>query len=101
MVFVGSAEHTLGPIHMNEILEEKDMPMRYIGYSVAMRREAGSHGKDTRGILRQHQFDKAEMESFSLPEDSYREQDFFVSIQEYILRKLGIPYQVVSVCTGD
>lgn len=101
MVFVGSAEHTLGPLHMDEILNEDDLPKRYIGYSVAMRREAGSYGKDTKGILRQHQFDKAEMETFCLPENSYKEQDLLVGIQEYILRKLKIPHQVVAVCTGD
>ncbi|MCL4278456.1 MAG: serine--tRNA ligase, partial [Ignavibacteriaceae bacterium] len=101
MVFVGSAEHTLGPLHMDEILDESELPKRYIGYSVAMRREAGSYGKDTKGILRQHQFDKAEMETFCLPENSYKEQDFLVAIQEYLLRKLKIPHQVVSVCTGD
>lgn len=101
MVFVGSAEHTLGPLHMDEVFEEKDLPKRYIGYSVAMRREAGSYGKDTKGILRQHQFDKAEMETFCLPEHSYAEQDFLVAIQEYVLRKLKIPHQVVLICTGD
>lgn len=101
MVFVGSAEHTLGPLHMDEIFEEKDLPKRYIGYSVAMRREAGSYGKDTKGILRQHQFDKAEMETFCLPEHSYAEQDLLVAIQEFILRKLKIPHQVVLICTGD
>lgn len=101
MVFIGSAEHTLGPLHINEIFDESDLPKRYIGYSVAMRREAGSYGKDTKGILRQHQFDKTEMESFCLPENSYKEQDFFVAIQEYILRKLKIPHQVVMICTGD
>ena len=101
IVFIGSAEHTMGPLHMDEILEEKDLPKRYIGYSVALRREAGTYGKDTKGILRQHQFDKAEMETFCLPENSYAEQDFLVAIQEYVLRKLKIPYQVVMVCTGD
>ncbi len=101
MVFVGSAEHTLGPLHMDEVFEEKDLPKRYIGYSVAMRREAGSYGKDAKGILRQHQFDKAEMETFCLPEHSYAEQDLLVAIQEYVLRKLKIPHQVVLICTGD
>jgi seryl-tRNA synthetase len=100
-VFIGSAEHTLGPIHMDEILQEEDMPKRYMGYTVAMRREAGTYGKDTKGILRQHQFDKIEMETFCLPENSYKEQDFLVAIQEYILRKLKIPHHVVLICTGD
>ena len=101
MVFIGSAEHTLGPLHMDEILQEDDLPKRYVGYSVAMRREAGTYGKDTKGILRQHQFDKIEMETFCLPENSYKEQDFIVAIQEYILRKLKIPHHVVMICTGD
>lgn len=101
LVFVGSAEHTLGPLHMDEVIEEKDLPIRYVGYSTAFRREAGSYGKDTRGILRQHQFDKIEMETFVVGEKSYAEQDFLVAIQEALMQKLGIPYQVVMVCTGD
>lgn len=101
MYLIGSAEHTLGPMHMNQILNEKDMPMRYIGYSPAFRREAGSHGKDVKGILRMHQFEKLEMESFCLPETSIQEQDFFIAIQEYFLQALNLPYQVVMICTGD
>lgn len=101
LVFVGSAEHTLGPLHMNEILEESQMPIRYAGYSTAFRREAGTYGKDTRGILRQHQFDKLELESFTLPEEGYREQDFFVAIQEHLMQSLGLPYRVMAICTGD
>ncbi len=76
LFLTGSAEHTLGSMHMNETIKEDSFPLRYIGYSTAFRREAGSYGKDTRGILRLHQFDKLEMESFSLPEDSLKEQDF-------------------------
>ncbi len=101
LMLIGSAEHTLGPIYMDKILEEKDLPIRLAGYSTAFRREAGTYGKDTSGILRQHQFDKLEMESFTLPEDSLKEQEFLVSIQEEILQTLKLPYQVVSVCTGD
>jgi seryl-tRNA synthetase len=97
----GSAEHTVGPYHMDEVLAGEDLPLRYLGYSTCFRREAGSYGKDTKGILRQHQFDKMEMESFTKPEDSLREQDFLVAIQEYMLRKLNLPHQVVQVCTGD
>lgn len=100
-VLIGSAEHTLGPLHMDEILEEKVFPIRYIGYSPSFRKEAGAAGKDTRGILRQHQFDKLEMETFVRPEDGYMEQDFLVAIQEYLTRLLGLPYQVVLICTGD
>jgi seryl-tRNA synthetase len=101
MYLIGSAEHTLGAMHMDKILDEKEMPIRYIGYSPAFRREAGSHGKDVKGILRMHQFEKLEMESFCLPETSIQEQDFFVAIQEHFLQKLDIPYQVVAICTGD
>ena len=77
------------------------LPIRYVGYSTAFRREAGSYGKDTKGILRMHQFDKMEMESFSLPEDSYKEQELMVAIQEHLLQKLGLPYRVMMICTGD
>lgn len=97
----GSAEHTVGPMHMDETFAGEELPIRYLGYSTCFRREAGSYGKDTKGILRQHQFDKLEMESFTKPEDSLREQDFLVAIQEYMLRKLNLPHQVMLVCTGD
>ncbi len=101
LMLIGSAEHTLGSMHMDTTFTEDQLPIRYVGYSSAFRREAGSHGKDTKGILRQHQFDKLEMETFCLPEHSIQEQDFLVAIQEYIVRSLGLPYQVVLVCTGD
>ncbi len=101
LYLVGSAEHTLGPIHMDEVLKAENLPIRYLGYSTSYRREAGSYGKDTKGILRMHQFDKLEMETFCLPEDSYREQELMVAIQETLLQKLGLPYQVVLICTGD
>jgi seryl-tRNA synthetase len=101
LVLVGSAEHTLGPLHMNEIIEEGKLPIRYVGYSTAFRREAGAAGKDTRGILRQHQFDKLELESFTNPADGYKEQELFVAIQEHLMQLLKLPYQVVAICTGD
>lgn len=101
LYLVGSAEHTLGAMYMDETLKEEDMPLRFIGFSTAFRREAGSYGKDTKGILRVHQFDKLEMESFSLPENSFKEQDFIVAIQEYLMQSLKLPYQVVAICTGD
>ena len=101
MYLIGSAEHSVGPIHMNQILEEKDMPIRYLGYSPAFRREAGSYGKDTKGILRMHQFEKMEMETFCLPENSLQEQEFLVAIQEYYLQLLNLPYEVMLICTGD
>ncbi|MBI3251369.1 MAG: serine--tRNA ligase [Candidatus Andersenbacteria bacterium] len=101
LYLVGSAEHTLGALHMDEVLTEPQLPLRYIGFSPAFRREAGSYGKDTKGILRMHQFDKLEMESFSSPVNSLQEQNLFVAIQEHLLASLGIPYRVVMVCAGD
>jgi seryl-tRNA synthetase len=100
-LLIGSAEHTLGPMHMDEVLIEKDLPIRYLGYSTSFRREAGTYGKDTRGILRVHQFDKVEMESFTVPEHGDKEQELMVAIQEYLMQKLEIPYQVVVMCSGD
>lgn len=101
LYLIGSAEHTIGPLHRDETLEERTLPRRYIGFSPAFRREAGSYGKDIRGILRLHQFDKLEMESFTTPETSQTEQDFIVAIQERIVQGLGLPYQVVLKCTAD
>ncbi len=101
LYLVGSAEHTLGPLHMGETLDEAALPIRYIGYSTAFRREAGSYGKDTKGMIRVHQFDKVEFESFTTAEQGIVEQDFLIAIQEYLMQQLGIPYQVVFKCTGD
>lgn len=101
LYLVGSAEHSIGPMHMDEIINEEKLPLRYVGYSTAFRREAGSYGKDTKGILRMHQFDKIEMETFCLPEQSIDEQNLLVAIQEHLLQELGLPYQAVIVCTGD
>lgn len=101
LYLIGSAEHTLGPLHMNEILNEADLPIRYLGFSTSFRREAGSYGKDLRGILRMHQFDKLEMESFTTAENSLMEQNFIIAVQEYLVQSLKIPYQIVILCTGD
>lgn len=101
LYLIGSAEHTTGPMFMDYTFTEVELPQRFIAISPAFRREAGSYGKDTKGILRVHQFDKIEIESFTLPEDSVMEQDFIIAIQEYLLNKLNIPYQVIMVCTGD
>lgn len=101
MYLIGSAEHTLGPLHIDEIISEEKLPLRYVGFSVSFRREAGAAGKDTRGILRVHQFDKIEIESFTTAENGLKEQDFIVAVQEYLLQSLELPYRVVSICTGD
>lgn len=101
LYLVGSAEHTLGPLHMDETLDEQSLPRRYAGFSTCFRREAGSYGKDTKGILRVHQFDKVEMFSFADPESSEKEHRFLVDRQEELMQKLELPYRVVEVCTGD
>lgn len=101
LMLVGSAEHTLGPLHMDEILNSRDLPLRYVGYSSAFRREAGTYGKDMKGILRLHQFDKIEIEVFSDKDSGFEEQDLILAIQEYLMRQLELPYQVVLKCTGD
>ena len=101
LYLIGSAEHTLGPMHMDSTLKEEQLPIRYLGYSTSFRREAGSYGKDVKGILRVHQFDKLEIESFTVPEQSSQEQDFIVAVQEYLMQKLELPYQVVAIATGD
>lgn len=96
-----SAEHTMAPMYLGEILDESDFPIRYIGYTTAFRREAGTYGKDMEGILRLHQFNKLEMESFNLPEASLVEHLLMVAIQEYLMQQLKLPYQVLLKCTAD
>ncbi|OGZ32380.1 MAG: serine--tRNA ligase [Candidatus Portnoybacteria bacterium RIFCSPLOWO2_12_FULL_39_9] len=101
LYLVGSAEHTLAPMHLNEVFEEKDLPRRYVGFSTCFRREAGSYGKDTKGILRVHQFDKVEMFSFVKPEDSLKEHEFLLAQEEKLMQLLEIPYRVALLCAGD
>jgi len=98
---VASAEHTMAPYHMNEVIEQNRLPLRYVGYSTAFRQEAGTYGKDMGGILRTHQFDKLEMESFTDKESGKDEQKLIVALQEYLVQQLNIPYRLVHVCTGD
>jgi len=101
LYLVGSGEHTTGPLHKDHVFSEEDLPKRYVAFSSCFRREAGSYGKDTKGILRVHQFDKIEMFSFSKPENSRKEHEFLLSMQESMMAQLELPYQVVEVCTGD
>ena len=101
LCLIGTAEQAIGPIHANEIFEEKDLPKRYFAFTPCFRREAGSYGKDTRGIFRVHQFDKIEMFSFCRPEDSKKEHQFFLETEEKLMQALKIPYRVVQMCTGD
>lgn len=97
----GSAEHVLGSMHAGEIFEEKDLPIRYLGYASSFREEAGTYGKDMEGIIRMHQFDKLEMESFSTKETSRKEHEFFVAVQRWLLEQLELPYRVIRKCTFD
>ena len=96
-----SAEHTLCTMYWNEILPEDMFPIRYIGYSTSFRREAGTYGKDTEGIIRLHQFDKLEMEVFSDAQSGLDEHKLLCAIQEYLVQQLGLPYQVLQKCTAD
>lgn len=98
---VGTAEHSLVPMHMDETFNADDLPRRYVAFSTSFRREAGSYGKDTRGIFRVHQFDKIEMVTFVRPNDDDREHDYLVSLQEKLFKSLEIPYQVVKMCSGE
>jgi seryl-tRNA synthetase len=101
LYLVGTSEQSIGAMHMNEIMDLGDLPMRYVGFSTCFRREAGSYGKDTKGILRVHQFDKVEMFSFCEQEKSREEHDFFLAMEEKFVDLLGIPYRVVQMCSGD
>ena len=98
---VGTSEVSLAALHMREFLAAEKLPLRYAAYSSCFRREAGAAGRDTRGILRVHQFDKVEMFSFCLPEQSAFEHELILSAEEEILQGLGIPYRVVNIAAGD
>ena len=97
----GSAEHVLGSMHAGEIFAEQDLPVRYLGYATSFRQEAGTYGKDMEGIIRMHQFDKLEMESFSTKETSREEHELFVAIQRWLIEQLRLPYRVIRKCTFD
>ena len=101
LYLVGTSEVPLAAMHMDEILDEGNLPLRYAGYSTCFRREAGSYGKDLGGMFRVHQFDKVEMFSFSTPETSWDELELLVSVEEEILGNLEFPYRVVNIAAGD
>ncbi|MBU4319827.1 MAG: serine--tRNA ligase [Nitrospinae bacterium] len=98
---IPTAEVPVTNIHREEILNESDLPIYYTAYTPCFRREAGSYGKDTRGLIRQHQFNKVEIVKFVKPEDSYTELEKLTNDAEDILQRLGLPYRVVALCTGD
>ncbi|KKT16961.1 MAG: Serine-tRNA ligase [Parcubacteria group bacterium GW2011_GWC1_43_61] len=101
LYLIGTSEQAIGAMHMNEIFTEKELPLRYAGFSSCFRREAGSYGKDTKGILRVHQFDKIELFSFVKPENSKEEHEFLLGLEEKLMRSLNLPYRVLQICTGD
>ena len=101
LVLVGTSEQAIGPMHAGEVLDGKKLPLRYVGFSSCFRRESGSYGKDTRGIIRVHQFDKVEMFSFTKAEDSDKEHEYLLSLEEKLFKALEIPYRVVKMCSGD
>ena len=101
LYLVGTSEVPLAALHMREVLEAEKLPLHYAGFSTCFRREAGAAGKDTRGMFRVHQFDKVEMFVFCLPERSPDEHELLLSLEEELVRELGIPYRVVNIAAGD
>ena len=101
LYLIGTSEVPLAALHMGEILDDDRLPIRYAGYSVCFRREAGAAGKDTRGMFRVHQFDKVEMFVFCRPEDSRDVHEELLAIEEELVQELGLAYRVVNVAAGD
>jgi len=101
LYLIATSEHPLAAMYMNEVLKEQDMPLKLAGISTCFRKEAGAHGKDTRGIFRTHQFNKVEQFIFCKPEESAKLHEELLKNAELLLQKLGLAYRVVNVCTGD
>jgi seryl-tRNA synthetase len=101
LFLTGTSEVALAGLHMTEILERDELPLRYAGFSTCFRREAGAAGKDTRGMFRVHQFNKVEMFVFTTPDDAWDEHERMVALEEDLLSQLGLPYRVVNVAAGD
>lgn len=101
LYLIASAEQTLASFHANEVLDEKELPKKYVGFSTNFRREAGSHGKDTKGIFRVHQFDKVEQYALCKPEDSWKLHEKMIKIHEEIYKELKLPYRIVTLASGD
>lgn len=101
LYLVGTSEQSIGPMLRDEVLAANELPKRYLSFSTCFRREAGSYGKDTKGIIRVHQFDKLEMFSFCSPESSDQEHEFLLSLEEKLMQGLKLPYRVVKLCAGD
>jgi len=101
LYLIPTAEVSVTNLHRDEILEEKDLPINYVCYSACFRREAGSYGKDTKGLIRNHQFNKIELVKFVRPEDADKELEILVKHAEEVLKRLKLPYRITSLCTGD
>ncbi len=101
MFLIPTAEVPLVNLHAGEILKEGDLPLKYVAYTPCYRREAGSYGKDVRGMIRNHQFDKVELVWYTTPEKSYEDLETLVSHAEEVLKRLELPYRVIALCTGD
>lgn len=101
LYLIATSEHPMAAMFMNEVLKEEDLPLKLAGISACFRKEAGAHGKDTRGIFRTHQFNKIEQFVFCKPEESWKLHEELINNAEELVQKLGLPYRVVNVCTGD
>ena len=101
LYMIGTSEHAIASMHMNEILDGKKLPIKYAGFSPCFRKEAGAHGKDMKGIFRVHQFEKVEQFVYCRPEDSWKEHEKMLALSEKFFEKLGIPYRVMLLSSGD
>lgn len=101
LFLIGTSEHSIAAMHSDEILEGKDLPIRYAGVSPCFRKEAGAHGRDQKGIFRVHQFEKVEQYVFARPEDSWKEHEKMLAVAEEFYQKLEIPYRVMLLSSGD
>ncbi|MGC8710580.1 MAG: serine--tRNA ligase [Candidatus Micrarchaeia archaeon] len=101
LFMISTSEHAIAAMHANHVFSSKELPKKYVGWSPCYRREAGAHGKDTKGIYRVHQFYKVEQFIFSSQEDSWKYHEELLANEEEIFKALGIPYRVVNICTGD
>ena len=101
LYLIATSEHPMAAMYMNEVLKAEELPIKFVGVSANFRKEAGAHGKDTRGIFRTHQFNKIEQFVFCKPEQSWKIHEELIRNAEELVQKLGLPYRVVNVCTGD
>ncbi len=101
LYLIATAEHGIIGYHKNDVLQEKDLPLKYVGLTPCFRKEAGSHGKDTKGIFRTHQFHKVEMVVFCKPEDSWKIHEELLQINEEIMQELELPYRIINTCTSE